>query len=102
MRVGGYTMKFQDFLLACDNYEGEVFSDECEESRHSFSWDSKSEITKRGKEQFSKILNSDIKIIANGNVKLLDQSITQEEYDLWMEAVAGYVGVGVYEDWFGK
>ena len=94
-------IKFRDFLISCEDYEGEVFAEHLEENRHSFSWDKEVNINKKGQEQFSKLLNSEISIV-NGNVKLLDESITQEEYNLWMEAVAGYVGVSVYEEWFGE
>ena len=92
-------IKFKDFLASCEDYEGEVYADHLEDNRHSFSWDKESQITKKGEQQFSKIMNSGIAVV-KGNIKLLDENITQKEYDLWMDAVAGYVGVSVYNEWF--
>ncbi len=94
-------MKFIEFLSSCEDCDIEVFADNLEESRHSFSWGEECKITKDGQEKFRKILDSSISIV-NGNVKLLDNTITQEEYDLWMEAVAGYVPVNVWDGWFER
>ena len=95
-------MKFKDFLNSCEDYEGELFADYLDESQHSFSWDKESKFTEKGTEQFKKILNCEIVIIRNGNIRIVDKNITQEEYDLFLNAVAGYVGNSVYEEWFGK
>jgi hypothetical protein len=92
-------MKFQDFLDSCEDYEGEVSAKNKEESRHSFSWCKTMRLTEMGKQKFAKVLNSPVKMYTGG-VLLLDESITQAEYNLWMEAVAGYVPARLYDLWF--
>lgn len=94
-------LKFIDFLGSCKDYKGEIFAEHLEENRHSFSWNSDINITSYGKEQFKAILNSPIIIISNGNIQLMDKSILQKEYDLWMERVAGYINVSFYDKCFG-
>lgn len=85
-------IKLIDFLNSSKDYEGELFSQELEENKHSFSWDNNVyQFTSEGKEHFKKILNSKI-LIVNNNIELLDKTITQKEYDLFMETIAGYVG----------
>ena len=94
-------MKFKDFLASCEDYEGEVFSKELEESGYSFSWNKDQVVTPAGSEKFNKIFNSDI-LIHKTSIELLDKKITQAEFDFFMRAVAGYIHKNDYEAWFGK
>lgn len=87
-------MKFAELLAKPHEISGEVITDKFE-STHSFEWGGEGgyEFTEYGREYFNKILNSEVEIIARNRlvVKLLNPEITEEEYNEFMELVAGYV-----------
>jgi hypothetical protein len=83
-------MKFIDFLEIAD-YEGEVYVKDKWESEFTFVWDkSFFKFTKKGKEKFKSILNSEIKYF-RGNIELQNPLITEKEYNYFMRTIAGYI-----------
>jgi hypothetical protein len=88
-------MKFKDFLSSVGEFSGEVYTTQWE-SRFSFEWNADTKFTDAGKKYYKKILDSDIRI-DNTNVQLLDDSITEVEYDDFMETIAGYSSITKYD-----
>lgn len=94
-------MKLIEFLeTGVEYFDGEIFSEELEDSSFSFVWNGTSRITETGKRVFKNILNSDIKINRNGDIVLQDKNITQREYDLFLKSCAGYISIKLYNLWF--
>ena len=81
-------MKFQE-LLKGNEFSNEVITKNYE-TQFSFEWDNGIELTEQGKKHFAKLLNSDTKILSNGNLLLLDESITFEQLNEFLSACAGY------------
>lgn len=95
-------MKFIDFLKSVDEWEGDV-STENFESPYTFSWGNDVfKITPAGRKYFAKIWNSEIKIPRNDLVVLLSKDITEEEFDYFSSAIAGYIPNSQFEKYFGK
>jgi hypothetical protein len=96
-------MKLINYLTeVVESFDGELFSEELEETMYSFVWnnDDKIILTEEGKNKFKNVLNSEIKVIENGNIMLLDKNLSQEEYELFLKACAGFVSCLDYDKWF--
>jgi len=92
-------MKLKDYLAIVDWFDGELITKSGLESQFSFVWCKDTTITKEGQTKFKTILNSGIRI--NKSVIILeDETITDEEFDLFHSAVAGYISTLTYDKWF--
>ena len=94
-------MKFDQLLDNIDEFDGELIVADLFESVFGFCWDKKTRFTAEGKNRFKQILESDVKI-NNDVIILQDKHIKEEDYDLFMSAVAGYVPCSDYDKWFEK
>ena len=93
-------MKFIELLDGNKNsFSCEVITTEWE-TAFSFEWDEQSNLTNEGKKRFNKILNSECRFLGNGNIELLDKTITENELDDFLRSVAGYCSVRFYNIWF--
>lgn len=91
-------MKFKQLLNILDDFDGELIVKDLYESRFSFGWGDM-KLTKLGKEKFKQIIQSDVKI-TKGVIILQDENIKEDDYQLFISAVAGYVASSDYDKWF--
>lgn len=93
-------MKFIEWLNSIDEFDGEVIVSDLYESNFSFCW-SKGyvKLTAEGKEQFKRILESEIRINKDCII-LQDKNIKEGNYELFMASVTGYVACSDYDKWF--
>lgn len=98
-------MKFIDFLKVTPWIDGEVVTKGAGglESKYSFCWGNDTKFTEEGMKKFEPILQSDIEVRTSEHygmvITLLNESITEELYDLFMAAQAGYVSCKLYDKW---
>ena len=85
-------MKFKDFLENTPEYDGELYIKNSFESEFGFVWDKSLFVfTKFGKLRFKKILNSEVILNKVKNLELQDETISEEDYRLFMFTQSGYV-----------
>ena len=86
-------------LLKVIKIDGDIYTDDYD-SRYGFVWDNNIKFTSTGKRKFCKILLSNATIVNGHNIFLNNKSITQEDLDLFLGALAGYVSIDEYNKWF--
>jgi hypothetical protein len=87
-------------LLQKSNISCDLFCEHLEESPYSFEWDGDVKLTLKGKATFKNILSSDFCLTKQGNIQLLSPKITQEEFNLFVAACAGYVSQSEFDSFF--
>lgn len=89
-------MKFKD-LIKDSEFECELITTDYE-TLYSFVWDEKMvKLTKKGEKHYKKILESEVKHLPNGNLLLLDETITYEELLDFLASCAGYTRQSRYD-----
>ena len=90
-------MRLIDFLGSTEYFDGELYASNGAESEFSFVWDEGYDFTENGKKAFAKILESEIRIDANKNIMLLDESITSDLLTKFLALCAGHVPQSYYD-----
>lgn len=91
-------MKLIQLLGIIEEFDDELIVKDLWESRFGFCWDNSVRFTRQGEEKFKKILQSEVKI-NEGVIILQDKTIEEDDYDLFMLTVAGYVSCTDYDKW---
>ena len=91
-------MKFKEWLDSVDTFSGEIYTEDGIESKYSFEWDKDCSLTDEGYKKFKQLMDSEIRF-NNGNIVIQDK-ISEEMYDLWMAATAGFVATSLFDKWF--
>ena len=90
-------MQLIDFLGSTEFFDGELYTRNGTESEFSFVWDRKCYFTDFAKKKYSEILESDIRIDANKNLMLMEDSITSDLLTEFLALCAGYVPQSHYD-----
>ena len=91
-------MRLIDFLGSTEYFDGELYASNGAESEFSFVWDSEYYFTDFAKKKYSEILESEIRIDANKNLKLMRESINEEFLTEFLALCAGHVPQSYYNE----